>query len=121
VHNAVDLDPSTAWVTDRYNSSHFGGLKPGVGLLVDLGASTAVTSVQVQLTAAGAGVELRAADTPAATADGYRVVAQNADAGPVATLTPAAGERARYWLVWLTALPGQDSGYREGISELRFR
>jgi len=121
VHNAVDLDPSTAWVTDRYNTSHFGGLKTGVGLLVDLGASTAVTSVQVQLTATGAAVELRAADTPAATADGYRVVAQNADTGPVATLTPAAGERARYWLVWLTALPGQDSGYREGISELRFR
>jgi len=120
VRNAVDQDPSTAWVTDRYSTSRFGGLKTGVGLLVDLGAPTAVSSVQVQLAVAGAGVELRAADSPAATADGFRLLAQAADAGQLTTLRPPPGERARYWLVWLTSLPQQGSGYREGVSELRF-
>lgn len=120
VRNAVDGDPSTAWATSRYTTSHFGGLKQGVGLLVDLGAVRALTKVEVALTAPGAGLELRVADTAGSTADAFRVVARTPDAGRVATLVPAAGERGRYWLVWLTALPSEGNGYREGISELRF-
>ena len=120
VRNAVDGDSSTAWATSRYTTSRFGGLKQGVGLLVDLGAARALDKVEVALTAPGAGIELRVADTPGGAADAFRVVAQTADAGQVATLVPAAGERGRYWLIWLTALPRDGNGYREGISELRF-
>ena len=120
VRNATDGDPSTAWATSRYTTSGFGGLKQGVGLLVDLGAARTLTKVEVALTAPGAGLELRVADTPGSTADAFRVVARAADAGRVANLIPAGGERGRYWLVWLTALPPDGNGYREGISELRF-
>lgn len=120
VGNAVDGDPSTAWVTSRYTTSLFGGLKQGVGLLVDLGTARALSKVEITLTAPGAGLELRVADTPGGTADAFRVVARTTDAGRLTTLVPAAGERGRYWLVWLTALPRDGVGYREGIAELRF-
>ena len=120
VRNAIDGDPSTAWATSRYTTSRFGGLKQGVGLLIDLGATRTLHKVEVALTAPGAGLELRVADTAGGTADGFRVVARAAKTGLVASLVPAVGERGRYWLVWLTALPRDGNGYREGISELRF-
>jgi hypothetical protein len=121
VANAFDSDPTTAWLTDGYGSAAFGGLKKGVGLLVDLGAPTRVTSVQVGLLAKGAGVELRSSDQPGESADDFTTVARAADAKQVTTLTPASPRPARYWLIWLTSLPKGDRGrYRDGIAELVF-
>lgn len=121
VRNAVDQDPGTAWQTSTYSTSAFGGLKQGVGLLIDLGRSRTLSQVQVGFTGPGASVELRAADTvEPTTADGFATVAAQRKASTVATLRPAAGARGRYWLVWLTGLPKAGGGYRVGISELRF-
>ena len=47
VPGAVDDDPATAWETERYDSAALGGLKAGVGLLVDLGAPTQVDRVEL--------------------------------------------------------------------------
>jgi hypothetical protein len=92
VANAHDGDPSTAWETERYDSAGFGGLKDGVGLLLDLGAPTAVRRVEVALTRAGVSAELRAADEPLPDADAYRVLAR---AGPTATGSRSRRPRAR--------------------------
>jgi hypothetical protein len=71
VPNAVDGDAATVWRTERYRSAAFGGLKPGVGLLVDLGAPTPVSSVELT-TLPGTTVELRAATARGAAAADYR-------------------------------------------------
>ena len=120
VRNAVDRDLSTAWSTSLYRTSAFGGLKPGVGLLVDLGSARSLHQVDVALTAAGAGIELRVGDSPDGPLSAYRVVARQGDTGRLSSLRPGDGDRGRYWLVWLTALPSDGGGFREGISELRF-
>jgi hypothetical protein len=121
VPNAFDSDPTTAWLTDGYGSAAFGGLKSGVGLLVDLGKPTRIASVQVGLLAAGAAVELRSSDQPGRSAADFTTVDRATDAKQVTTLTPAGGRPARYWLVWLTSLPKGDRGrYRDGIAELVF-
>jgi serine/threonine protein kinase len=121
VPNAFDNDPTTAWMTDGYGSPAFGGLKKGVGLLVDLGAPTRLASVQVGLLAAGADVELRSSDQPGESADDFTTLDRTSDAKQVATLTPASARPARYWLIWLTSLPKGDRGrYRDGIAELVF-
>ncbi len=121
VPNAFDGDPTTAWSTDGYSSASFGGLKPGVGLLVDLGRPTRLANVQVGLVTPGAAVELRSTDAAGDNADSFTTVARQADAKQVVTLKPATAKPARYWLVWLTALPKGDRGrYREGIAELVF-
>jgi hypothetical protein len=119
VRNAVDGFPDTTWPTSRYKSATFGGLKDGVGLLLDLGRVTAVHTVQVGFSAAGAQVELRVSDTPPADATALRTVAAAHDGKQVATLRPAPGTRGRYLLVWIVTLPQEGDGYRVGISELR--
>jgi hypothetical protein len=126
---AVDGDPSTQWQTAAYrNRPDFGGLKSGVGLLVDLGRPRTVASVTVLLTNPGADLQLRTGPRRATTADGYRVVATATDAGHgggtqrgTVTLKPTAPVRSQYWVVWFTRLPKVGGDYVDGIAEMTFR
>ncbi len=121
VPNAFDGDPSTAWTTEGYKSARFGGLKPGVGLLVDLGTPTVVASVKAGLTIDGADVELRSANAASTSADDFTLVARLTGAKQVATLIPSTATPARFWLVWFTKLPkAKDDRFREGVAELVF-
>jgi hypothetical protein len=118
VPNAYDQDLSTVWSTDGYKTESFGGLKPGVGLLVDLGVPTALSSVQVGMTAGGADIDLRATNTLGENADDFTVVTRSKDSKQVADLK-AGATPSRYWLVWFTALPkASDGKYRLGVAEL---
>lgn len=119
VPNVVDGDATTAWATERYDSPAFGGLKQGVGLLVDLGQPTAVEQVEVGLRPGG-DVELRAADALGPDAAAFPVVASVTDSGPVARLVPAQPVTARYFLVWFTGLPADGSRFQGSINELFF-
>jgi putative peptidoglycan lipid II flippase len=123
VDNAVDGDPATAWTTSTYfGDPVLGGIKDGVGLLLDLGAVRDVESVDVSLVGEGTDVELRAARRRGAAADDYRVVSDAAGAGGQATLTPDEPFRARWVLLWLTRLPPDEAGdYRGGVSEVEVR
>jgi hypothetical protein len=118
VLNATDPDPTTAWVTQRYRTASFSGLKPGVGLLLDLGRVRAVRRLQVAFTTAGAHVELRVATTAPESLDATRVVAADDTGHQLVVLSPAAATQARYLLVWITALPKEGDGYRVGIADL---
>ena len=118
VPNAVDDDPSTAWVTQAYKTPDFSGIKPGVGLLIDLGRPTALHTITVGFTAPGARVEVRVADEAPKGPDDTRLVAGD-DGHQVASMRPVSGTRARYLLVWITQLPKDGKTYRVGVSELR--
>ena len=94
VPNAIDGVPATAWTTSRYKTATFGGLKTGVGLLLDLGKPTDLHTVQVGFTAAGAKVELRVSDTaPTARRRDLTTVAAGRDGNEIATLRPPPGPR----------------------------
>jgi hypothetical protein len=117
---AVDDDPSTAWTTDVYRGSpRFGGLKNGVGLLVDLGKPKQVNTARLLLSRAGADIELRAGANPPATPDELPIVASRHASPASVTLQLEQPVRARYWLIWITSLPrtGSDT-YSLGIAEL---
>ncbi len=118
---AVDRDPSTSWTTSNYRGNPvFGGLKHGVGLLVDLGKPTRVRQVRLALDTPGASLQVRAADAPGSSVVELPTVASKQHAGRSITLTPRR-TNARYWLVWLTRLPQEQHGeYAEGIAEIRF-
>jgi hypothetical protein len=118
VRNAVDLDPTTAWVTQRYRTAKFSGLKDGVGLLVDLGSPRDLRRVRVAFTSPGAHVELRVTNVAPSTLDATREVASDDSGAQVANLVPRAPTRVRYVLIWITELPKADEGYRVGISEV---
>ncbi|HVT21412.1 MAG TPA: hypothetical protein VHE57_08505 [Mycobacteriales bacterium] len=117
---AVDDDPSTAWTTDTYRGSpQFGGLKKGVGLLVDLGRPKTVAAARLLLSTSGADFELRAGDNPPAQPDDLLPVASRAASPASVTMRFDHAVRARYWLMWITSLPrsGNDT-YSLAVAEL---
>jgi putative peptidoglycan lipid II flippase len=117
---AVDRDATTAWETATYRGSpHFGGLKSGVGLLLDLRRQTTVRVAELALTAAGSDLQIRAGDTRPQQAGDLPVVAARSDAGDHVRLDLSRPTRARYWLLWFTSLPRTAAGdYQVGVAEL---
>ena len=105
-----------------YNNPKLGGLKPGVGLLLDLGKATTVTGVKVTLIGQPTSLELRAAPedvTSAPTsADQLDVVASAPNAGLQADLKPDEPVTTRYLLVYLTKLPPAPGGFEGQIAEV---
>lgn len=120
VSNAHDDDPSTVWTTERYDSAQFGGLKSGVGLLVDLGAPTPVGRVEVVFSQPGATVELRGAANVADELDPYRVLARGTATSERVLLDVPRGTSERYYLVWITGLPEDGDEFAAGVAELAF-
>jgi hypothetical protein len=114
---AVDGNPGTAWLTSRYDQQFGpGGLKTGVGLVVDLQGSHDVS--QVDLTTVGSPTAVNVYVTPTDPSDlqGLKV-AGNTDItgtkGVVAFDKPVSG---RYVVVWLTHIPAAPGGFRGGIA-----
>ncbi|MFL6095888.1 MAG: hypothetical protein ACJ71Y_10610 [Blastococcus sp.] len=115
---AYDGDPSTAWSTVEYRGSpKFGNLKDGVGLLLDLGASKSLSGVTIASIAPGATVEIRTADKPAETLDGF-LPAADATLDKSTDLTFDKPVTARFVLVWVTGLVPSDNGFSADIAEV---
>jgi hypothetical protein len=116
---AVDRDRSTAWTTDLYHgNAHLGGLKSGVGLLLDLGRPRSVQVAALALSAAGADVEIRAGDQAPAAAVDLPLIGRRDQAPQRSKLSFDHPVRARYWLVWFTNLPPDGAGFRIGVVEV---
>jgi eukaryotic-like serine/threonine-protein kinase len=99
---ATDGDASTAWSTETYATAAFGNLKDGVGIVVDAGKIATVDALTVHSDTPGFRAEVRvgpAADGP------FRAVSQTETVGAATTFTLAHDTRARYFLLWITALP----------------
>ncbi len=123
---AIDGNPATSWETlQYYNNPRFGLLKPGVGLVVDLGSVRAVGAVKVGLGGTGTTVELRAAPEsattpPTSSSTAYKLLGTDSQAGSEADFTLDQPVHTRYLLVWLTSLPSDGANtYRGKISEIR--
>jgi hypothetical protein len=117
---AVDDDPSTAWSTDIYHGGPlFGGLKPGVGLLLDLGRAKQVTAARLLLSAAGADIQIRAGNTPPNQADDLALVGSGDNSPQQTRVALTRPTTARYWLLWITSLPRSGSDdYSLGVDEI---
>jgi putative peptidoglycan lipid II flippase len=127
VKYAHDGSTKTRWQTVKYlRNPKLGGLKRGVGLVVDLGAPTAVSSVKVSLSGSGTAVQLRipkedpedTTEPPMSSDARWTTVDKDSDAQKSATLTPEDKVTTRFLLVYLTSLPREGSGYRGGIYEV---
>jgi len=107
--NVITPGSSRPWLTDWYATATFGMLKTGTGLLLDMGRTVTVTSVQVRLGGvAGADLQVRAGN--AASLSGTRVVASARNAGGTLVLRLKAPARVRYIIIWFTGLPPSGSG-----------
>jgi hypothetical protein len=118
---AIDGDPSTSWRTSTYDQDFGpGGLKTGLGLLLDLGQAQDVAVVDLTFVGEPTGVSLYVTDRAPTGVSALDPVARlDASARERVTLEePATG---RYVLVWLTSLPAVDGGFRGEIAEVGVR
>jgi cytoskeletal protein RodZ len=111
---AVSDNPATPWNTDWYATADFGNMQSGTGLLLDMGKSVTVTSVEITLgSTPGADLQLRTGNVPAL-AD-LRPVATATNAGGVLHLQLTAQAQGQYLLIWFTKLPPDSSGTFEAF------
>jgi hypothetical protein len=105
---SYDGDPSTGWPTLTYRgSADFGNLKPGVGVLYDLGSEQPLSGVVVT-GSAGATVEVRTGDGADGDLDSFAVGAEGTLTGSADDLSFADPVTTRYVLVWVTGLVPAD-------------
>ena len=128
VEALIDGNAFTGWSTNTYrNQPNFGNLKPGMGVLIDLGQAREVASVRIQMTSAGATVGLMAGDEdPGNDSDGdqaiidtFSVLAEPVEDADTNLELKAGDESTRYVLVWITELPPSSDGFKLTISDLR--
>jgi hypothetical protein len=116
---AIDGLPETGWRTSTYlGSPDLGGLKDGVGLVLDLGGLREVDSLRLGLSGAPTSLVVYAAAesvdrTPRSRRDLTAVATVDA-AGSDASISLRSGIVTRYVVVWLTRLPEVEPGSFRG-------
>ncbi|MEL4356454.1 MULTISPECIES: protein kinase family protein [unclassified Luteococcus] len=123
---AFDGNPATAWQSLVYlGDPKLGRLKPGVGLVVDLGQRQKVSGVKLTLKGSPTAVQLRVpADTgsdsaPATSQKQWTTVASQSAAGTSTELKPDQAVETRYLLIYLTSLPKVSGNrYQAAIAEI---
>jgi serine/threonine protein kinase len=108
--NAIDNNPSTAWSTSFYlNRPNFGGLKPGTGLLIDMGKEVRLSQVEVLFSSSGlTTASIYLGNNPAITKNAlgnFTLVSPSASASGDHKFTLSSQAVGRYVLIWLTSLP----------------
>jgi eukaryotic-like serine/threonine-protein kinase len=127
VEALVDDDITTGWQTDRYNSATFGNIKPGMGILINLGEPRSLSTIQVQLATAGATAEILVGDSdPGNSTEGddeiyqsYQPVGEAQQGGTnmvFSSFDPA--QTYQYVMVWFTELAPDEDGFRVEVQQL---
>ena len=115
---SFDGDPATSWSTLNYRGSPaFGNLKPGVGVLYDLGSEQQLAGVTVTSTTPGATVEIRTGDSAEGQLDSYATAGSGTIEGTT-EFTFDEPATARYVLVWVTGLVEGGEGYSADLAEV---
>jgi putative peptidoglycan lipid II flippase len=124
---ATDGDPTTSWETvDYFNNPDLGGLKRGVGLLLDLGYPQEVSDVRIRFGDAPTSYAVFTAPSdrdrvPTELEQLDRIEGER-DAGPDTAVAFPQPLTTRYLLVWLTSLPAEtESTYVGVIDEISLR
>lgn len=120
VPNVLDGDDETTWHTSTYEQDFGpGGLKTGVGLLLDLGAARGVRQVAVAVSGETSLAAYLTQQPP--TGVGDLTPAGETSGNGVITINLDEAVSARYVTVWLTSLPTVEGGFRGTISEVQVR
>jgi serine/threonine-protein kinase len=121
---ATDSNPTgTAWTSEHYDSSDFGGLKDGVGLALDAGQTVTAKSIEIRSQTTGYDAQIyEISGSPASELSAWgQPVATITDGGTKETAT-LPGKPAQSFLIWITKLPAakDDPGrYQMEISDVR--
>lgn len=115
----VDGDRSTSWRTSTYRQDLGpGGIKSGVGLVIDLKAAHRVSRVDLDLARPGASVSLFVAEAAPRSVEDLGTAVATVDAGARAQVRVDPPAPGRFVTVWLTSLPPVTGGYRAEVDEV---
>ncbi len=116
---AIDGNTATAWYTSYYDTPSFGGLKPGTGLLIDMGKQVRLSEVQLMVgSICCTTAEIYLGDSDVMPADAtsttalrsFTLVGRSAKGTGTLTYKVSSKAAGRYILVWLTGnLPPNSS------------
>jgi eukaryotic-like serine/threonine-protein kinase len=115
----VDQDTNSTWSTERYEGGQLNN-KPGVGIYVDAKPSVAARAIDVISPTRGWQGAIYAAPNgpPPTQIDGFTKLASiTQDKTRTRVRINPSGKRYRYYLVWITKLPPEQSSVR--IAEIR--
>jgi len=109
---ATDGNTSTAWTTETYGSQDFGGLKDGVGLLLDAGSSVTLARITVTTPTPGFSAQIQTGES---SSGNFTPDSTTQSVSGTTTFT-LQGKTGRYYIVWITQLP--PLGGKAEISEV---
>jgi serine/threonine-protein kinase len=109
---ATDGNPSTYWRTEHYASASFGGLKQGLGLVVDAGRPVQLGKLTVTTDTPGFTAKILAGSS---SHGGFKTDSASRTVNGTTTFT-LNGASTRYYVVWITQLPSD--GYAQ-IQEVK--
>ncbi|MFL6169534.1 MAG: hypothetical protein ACJ711_07670 [Ornithinibacter sp.] len=104
-----DGDPSTGWFSENYRSDTFGGLKKGVGVIVDLGPNKKPQTVELTIPQPS---DVEVYVGPDNRLEGATKIGEKADADGTVTFDVPADVSGQYIVVWFTKLNADDNGKR---------
>jgi len=116
---AIDPDRTSGWQTEGYNQNFGdGGIKQGVGLVLDLGRPQEVGRMTLSLAPTGGStVAIYGSDDRPSTLDGWTELGNPKTAENRATFDLEGSHR--YLLIWFSSLPRDDEGkYRGGVTNV---
>jgi hypothetical protein len=115
---ALDGDPATSWQTATYKQNFGpGGLKDGVGLLVDLGSTRDVREIDVATLGGPTTLSVYVTDEePTGVAELTPVGTESGNGGLTISLDEAVS--GRYVIAWLTSIPPIEGEFRGAIAEV---
>ena len=98
---ATDGSSSTFWKTEHYLSQDFGGLKDGLGLVVDAGSSEKLAQLTVSTPTPGFTAEIQVGDSQS----GPFITDSSSQTVDATTTFTLSGKSGRFFVVWITQLP----------------
>lgn len=123
---AIDGDPTgTAWATEHYDSEEFGGIKDGVGLIVQTeGAAQPVSEVEIRSTLSGWDAAIYAVDgdPPGSLEEWGPVVGNVSDGGTrqsVKLQSPVTADSVLIWITKPTGSEDQPGRFQMQITDVR--
>ena len=120
---AVDGDAGSSWGTSTYQQPFGdGGLKDGVGLVLDPGGAKPARQLTMTLNAAGAAFSVYATDAETIPPDlgQWEQLASRDNAGEQVNVR-LDNKPHRFYLIWFTNLPRADGGFRIEVAEAGLR
>jgi serine/threonine protein kinase len=127
-----DKKPGTYWRSKSFNEGPvLAPYKQGVGIVYDLGSEKNLSAAAIGLLYPGnhTTVELYSADSLSSSAplSGMKKLTETTTRGTSVSLTVKSAAKARYVLVWLTAMPPSaaddysGSGFKQAITDVTFK